>query len=141
MNTTIPTRPAAVSDVLAAHDVTSAIAATDALIAAHRVPEDPMMSHDNLTTPIWLQRDPAWEEAKERLWAMTSAERVLAMRNGELSFRLLMHWASHRPDEVPVVEGEWEFIAVHTVEYAESAPAVADKADSARGARESARPG
>ena len=30
----------------------------------------------------WTRTDPAWEEAKRRLWAMTRDERVQAMRAG-----------------------------------------------------------
>jgi hypothetical protein len=68
----------------------------------------------------WTRQDPEWEEAKRRLWAMTPDERVRAMRTGELSLRLCLHWASCRPDEVPLLDGEWEFIAVHTPEIADA---------------------
>ena len=66
----------------------------------------------------WTRVDPEWEEAKRRLWAMTRDERVRAMRAGRLSLRLCLHWASRRPHEVPLLNGEWEFIAVHTPEIA-----------------------
>lgn len=68
----------------------------------------------------WLARDPAWEEAKRRLWAMTRDERVRAMRAGALSLRLCLHWASHAAEEVPLLEGEWEFIAIRTPEVADA---------------------
>ncbi len=68
-----------------------------------------------------LRRDPAWEEQKARLWAMTRDERVRAMRAGKLSLRLCLHWASRRPAEVPLLDGEFEFIAIHTPEAAETA--------------------
>lgn len=60
-------------------------------------------------------------EASKRLWALTAAERVGAMRRGELSPRQLCEWARRRPDEVPLVEGEYEFIALTTPEAAEAA--------------------
>jgi hypothetical protein len=63
--------------------------------------------------PEWLERDPAWEEQKARLWAMTRDERVRAMRAGKLSLRLCLHWASRAPGEVPLVNGEWAFVAAH----------------------------
>lgn len=69
--------------------------------------------------PDWLQRDPAWEEQKARLWAMTPDERVRAMRAGKLSLRLCLHWASRAPHEVPLVDGEWAFVAAHLVDVAE----------------------
>ena len=35
----------------------------------------------------WLRTDPEFEQAKQRLWAMTPDERVQAMRAGRLSLR------------------------------------------------------
>jgi hypothetical protein len=68
----------------------------------------------------WVRTDPEWEEAKRRLWAMTRDERVQAMRAGRLSMRLCLHWASRAPHEVPLLENEWEFIAILTPEIAEA---------------------
>ncbi len=69
---------------------------------------------------ISLRRDPAWEEAKQRLWAMTADERRAAMFAGRLSLRLCLHWANHAPREVPLLNGEWWFIAVDTPEVADA---------------------
>jgi hypothetical protein len=69
----------------------------------------------------WLRQDPEFEEAKRRLWAMTPDERVQAMRAGRLSLRLCLHWASRRPQGVPLLNGEWEFIAVSTPEVTDAA--------------------
>jgi hypothetical protein len=71
----------------------------------------------------WLRKDPEFEQAKERLWAITPDERVQAMRAGRLSLRLCLHWASQRPDEVPLLDGEWEFIAISTPEVADAGTA------------------
>jgi hypothetical protein len=60
-------------------------------------------------------------EASQRLWAMTAEERVVAMRRGELRLHQLCEWARRRPDEVPVVDGEYEFIALTTPEALEVA--------------------
>lgn len=68
----------------------------------------------------WLRTDPEFEQAKQRLWAMTAQERVQAMRAGRLSLRLCLHWASRRPREVPLLNGEWEFIAISTPEVADT---------------------
>ena len=68
---------------------------------------------------IDLRPDPAWEQAKDRLWAMTPQERVQAMRAGRLSLRQCLHWAACRPQEVPLLDGEWEFIAAATPEVAD----------------------
>lgn len=69
--------------------------------------------------PEYLRRDPAWEEAKARLWAMTRDERIAAMHAGALSCRQCLHWANHAPDEVPLINGEFAFIAETTPEVAE----------------------
>src|SRR4051794_30638872 len=71
------------------------------------------------TWATWLAGDPAWEERKRRFWALTPDQRVRAMRAGQLSLRLCLHWANHAPHEVPVLNGEWEFIAVRTPEIAD----------------------
>jgi hypothetical protein len=68
----------------------------------------------------WLAQDPAWEEDKRRLWATARDERVRAMRAGELSLRLCLHWASRAPEEVPLLNGEWEFIAISTPEVTDA---------------------
>jgi hypothetical protein len=69
----------------------------------------------------WLRQDPEFEEAKRRLWAMTPEKRVQAMRAGRLSLRLCLHWASRQPHEVPLLDGEWEFIVLTTPELADPA--------------------
>jgi hypothetical protein len=77
----------------------------------------------------WLRQDPEFEEAKRRLWAMTPAKRVQAMRAGQLSLRLCLHWASRAPQEVPLLDGEWWFIAVDTPELADAPDPLAAAAD------------
>jgi len=75
--------------------------------------------------------DREWEARKQRLMALTAAQRVAAMRAGELSYRELCHWSAVRPDEVPIVStgsgvggGEFEWIAAFTPEIAEAADPV-----------------
>ena len=77
--------------------------------------------HSSPSAPFgaWLAPDPEWEESKRRLWAATRGDRVRAMRAGELSLRLCLHWASRAPEEVPLLDGEWEFIAVHMPDVAD----------------------
>jgi hypothetical protein len=41
------------------------------------------------------------------------------MRAGKLSLRLSLHWASRAPQEVPLVDGEWAFVATHLVDVAD----------------------
>jgi len=67
----------------------------------------------------WLRRDPAKVEQERLLWEMTPTERVAAMRAGRLTGYQLMRWAARRPREVPLLNGEFEFIAITTPEVAE----------------------
>jgi hypothetical protein len=54
-----------------------------------------------------LREDP---ERIERMWAMRPAERVAAARAGRLTLGEMLRWASRRPSEVELVDGEWWFI-------------------------------
>jgi hypothetical protein len=53
-----------------------------------------------------------------RLWQMSPAQRVAAMRRGELSYRELAACGRY-PDQVPIVNGEWEYIAAFMPEACE----------------------
>ena len=86
-------------------------------------PQDSKRTFD--LSQLWgidFRPDPVWEEQKARLWAMTADERVRAMRAGRLSMRLCQHWASLRSHEVPLLNGEFEYIAISTPEVAEAEP-------------------
>jgi hypothetical protein len=56
-----------------------------------------------------------------RLWAMTPAQRVAAMWRSELTVRQLCQWSSRAPREIPLLGGEFAWIAMHTPEWAEAA--------------------
>jgi hypothetical protein len=55
----------------------------------------------------------------DTLWKMSPEERRTAMCRGELTTTQLLEWAAHRPDEVPLIEGEFKFIAALTPEVAD----------------------
>ncbi len=81
--------------------------------------------------PAMPRIDREWEARKQRLMALTAAQRVAAMRARALSYRELCHWSAARPDEVPRVStgsglggGEFEWIAAFTPEIAEARDAV-----------------
>ena len=67
----------------------------------------------------WLRRDPDQAEQEGLLWSMTPQERVAAMRAGRLTTYQCMRWAARRPHEVPLLNGEFEFIAARTPEAAD----------------------
>lgn len=74
----------------------------------------------------WMHERATRAEHLRALWAMTPAERRAAMYRRELTQRQLHAWAGARPEEVPLLNGEFWFIAEKTPEIAEaSAPAVA----------------
>ncbi|HEX8086567.1 MAG TPA: hypothetical protein VF529_19930 [Solirubrobacteraceae bacterium] len=79
-----------------------------------------LLDHATATGASCLRRDPTRDEQRRQLWAMTRAERVSAMRAGRLSLQQCCDWAARRPHEVPLVNGEFEFIARTTPEAAEA---------------------
>lgn len=53
------------------------------------------------------------------LWQMTVAERIAAMRRGELSYKQCAAWTARHPEQVPLLNGEFEWLAAHTPEVCE----------------------
>jgi len=60
------------------------------------------------------------DERTRALWEMTPEERVEAMWGNRLTGSELLDWARRQPHEVPLVEGEFAFIALNTPEVAEA---------------------
>jgi len=58
-------------------------------------------------------------DAYRALWATTRDERIAAMWRGELSLRQLCQWSSRAQHEVPLLGGEFAWIAMRTPEWAE----------------------
>ena len=50
---------------------------------------------------------------------MTPDERVAAMRRGDLTLEQCCAWAARYPGQVPLLHGEFEFIAAFTPEARE----------------------
>jgi hypothetical protein len=53
------------------------------------------------------------------LWEMTPAQRVAAMRRGELTLEQCAAWAARYPKQVPLLNGEFEYLARLTPEACE----------------------
>lgn len=53
------------------------------------------------------------------LWQMNVPERIAAMRRGDLTYEQLAAWSGHHPDQVPLVDGEFEWITAKTPEACE----------------------
>ena len=69
--------------------------------------------------PASLAIDP---DRLERMWAMTPTQRRQAAQRGQLSLGEMLKWASRRPNEVPIVNGEWFFIAAYLADSGEDSP-------------------
>jgi len=50
------------------------------------------------------------------LWEMTPAQRIAAMRRGELTLEQCSAWAARHPEQVPLLNGEFEYLAAFTPE-------------------------
>ena len=49
-------------------------------------------------------------ERLERMWALSRSEWVAAAQRGQLTLGEMLRWASRRPHEVPLVDGDFFFI-------------------------------
>jgi hypothetical protein len=53
------------------------------------------------------------------LWQMTVAQRVASMRRGELTLEQCSAWAARYPEQVPLLGGKFEYLALLTPEVSE----------------------
>jgi hypothetical protein len=68
----------------------------------------------------WFRTGEELRHARLRsMWKMTADERVAAMRRGELTIEQLAAWSACRPDELPIVNGEFEWLVMFTPEACE----------------------
>ena len=67
-----------------------------------------------------LQRLRARDARLRALWGMTPAQRIAAMRRGELTLEQCSAWAARYPEQVPTLNGEFEYIAMFTPEAREA---------------------
>jgi hypothetical protein len=63
-----------------------------------------------------LRVDP---ERLEQMWAMRPAERIQAALEGKFTLGEMLRWASRRPAEPPLVDGEWFFISAYLADSSE----------------------
>jgi hypothetical protein len=70
-----------------------------------------------------LEQTAAAERARDarlrRLWQMTPHQRVAAMRRGELTYEEAAAWSARHPEQVPLLNGEWEWLSAHMPEVCE----------------------
>ena len=53
------------------------------------------------------------------LWQMTAAQRIATMRRGALTLEQCSAWAARYPEQVPLLNGEFEYLAGLTPEAGE----------------------
>jgi len=87
---------------------------------AHMPPPNP----DRNTAPeTWWESVARAERARagrlRSLWQMTPAQRITAMRRGDLTYEQLAAWSARHPDQVPTVHGEFEWIVAKLAEVCE----------------------
>jgi hypothetical protein len=73
------------------------------------------MRQTHLTDQTFQQLE-ARRARLQALWRMTPTQRVAAMRRGELSLEQCAAWAARYPEEVPQINGEYEYLAAFTPE-------------------------
>jgi len=74
---------------------------------------------DTLLIDRILQRLDAQSARLWALWQMTPTQRVAAMRRGELTLEQCAAWAARHPEQVPLLNGEFEYLARLTPEACE----------------------
>jgi hypothetical protein len=74
--------------------------------------------HDHQLSPAF-RLDPT-EPERSALWAMNRAQRIAAMWAGQLSHGQLLAWTRSRPNEIPLLAGEFAWLVMLTPEWAES---------------------
>ncbi len=72
--------------------------------------------------PASLAIDP---DRLARMWAMTPGQRRQAAQRGQLSLGEMLNWASRRPHEIPIVNGEFFFITAYLADTEDSPDAQA----------------
>jgi hypothetical protein len=76
------------------------------------------MTHTDFTE-THLQTLHTCQARLRTLWEMTPNERVVAMRRGELTLEQCAAWAARYPEQVPLLNGEFEYLARHIPEVCE----------------------
>ena len=78
---------------------------------------------DTSESPTFAEQLTRAERARQgrlrSLWQMTPAQRVAAMRRGELTYEQLAAWSARHPEQVPIADDEFEWIIAKTPEACE----------------------
>lgn len=84
------------------------------------VPPEPEREASGRTWLHWFsEAEHARAERLRPMWEMSPAQRVAAMRSGRLTYEQLAAWSGRHPEQVPMLNGEYEWIAAKTPELCE----------------------
>lgn len=95
---------------------------TDAARAASPAHRSPMVDRTEPRLTFYEQLTLLRQQRNGRLrslWQLTAQQRIAAMRRGELTLEQLAAWSARYPDQVPLLNGEFEWLAALTPEAAE----------------------
>jgi len=81
-------------------------------------PDGPSVETGTFTDHL-LAAERARNARLRRLWQMSAEQRIAAMRRGELTREQLAAWSARHPEQVPLLNGEWEWIAAKMPEACE----------------------
>jgi hypothetical protein len=81
-------------------------------------PQGAAMPHQTFTEQLAAAQR-ARQAHLRSLWQMSVEERVAAMRRGELTLKQLAAWSARHPQQIPMLHGEFEWIAISTPEVCE----------------------
>ena len=84
-----------------------------------------------------LREDP---DRLERMWAMSRADRLAAAQRGEFTLGEMLRWASRRPNEVPIIDGDFFFISAYLADGVETADPADTSPVDAKASRDTSQP-
>jgi hypothetical protein len=110
---------AAAATELAEFDGLVADVAVEPVDASPVAPSYPGIAEPGSWWEWFSERELARAERLSPLWEMSPAQRIDAMRHDELTSEQLAAWSARHPEQVPMLNGEFEWIAAKMPEVCE----------------------
>ena len=79
-------------------------------------------------------------ERIERMWQMTTQQRVEAAQQGQFTLGEMLRWASRRPNEVPIIDGDFFFLSAYLADCVETADPADTSPVDAKASRDTSQP-
>ena len=74
------------------------------------------------------------------MWAMSREERIVAAKRGEFTLGEMLRWASRRPNEVPIIDGDFFFLSAYLADCVETADPADTSPVDAKASRDTSQP-